>query len=88
VLRITSIHDSRGFTLKVEGKLSGPWTGELRNACAALTDQTPRPRLDLSALSFVDADGVELLGELRSAGFAVEACSGYVAAVLGIEKSS
>lgn len=86
MLRITPLHDSRGPGLRLEGKLLGPWIDELRTACAGLADQTPRPRLDLTAVSFVDAAGAALLEELRRKGFDLAACSGYVAAILRSEK--
>jgi hypothetical protein len=86
MLRVTLLHDSRGPGLKLEGKLFGPWTDELRTACEAVANQAPRPHLDLTAVSFVDAPGVELLEELRSKGFELVGCSGYVAAVLRAEK--
>ncbi len=85
MLRVTPLPDSRGPGLKLEGKLFGPWTDELRTACEAVANQTPRPRLDLTAVSFVDAAGTELLEELRSRGFELVGCSGYVAAVLRAE---
>jgi hypothetical protein len=86
MLRITPLHDSHGPGLKLEGKLCGLWTDELRTACAGVAGQTLRPRLDLTAVSFVDAPGAKLLDELRSKGFDLVACSGYVAAVLRAEK--
>jgi anti-anti-sigma regulatory factor len=86
VLRITPVHDCRGLALKVEGKLSGPWTDELRRFCAEVADQRCRPRLDLSAVSFIDASGAELLAELRDRGFSLEGCTGFVTAVLRAEK--
>jgi anti-anti-sigma regulatory factor len=86
MLRVTPLHESRGPGLKLEGKLLGPWTDELRTACEAVANQTPRPRLDLTAVSFVDASGAELLEELRNMGFELVGCSGYVAAVLRAEK--
>jgi hypothetical protein len=42
--------------------------------------------LDLSAVSFIDASGAELLAELRDRGFALEGCTGFVTAVLRAEK--
>jgi anti-anti-sigma regulatory factor len=86
MLRVTPLHDSHGPGLKLEGKLFGPWTDELRTVCAALASQTSRPRLDLTAVSFVDASGAELLEELRSNGFELVGCSGYVEAILRPEK--
>jgi ABC-type transporter Mla MlaB component len=87
MLRITSVHDFRGPGLKLEGKLLEPWIDELRTACAAeLAKQAARPRLDLTAVSFVDAAGAALLEELRRTGFDLAECSGYVAAILRSEK--
>ena len=86
MLRVTPLHDSLGSGLKLEGKLFGPWTDELRKVCAAVASQTSRPRLDLTAVSFVDASGAELLEELRRNGFELVGCSGYVAAILRPEK--
>ena len=85
MLRVTPLHDSHGPGLKLE-KLFGPWTDELRTVCAELASQTSRPRLDLTAVSFVDASGAELLEELRSKGFVLVGCSGYVEAILRPEK--
>ena len=82
MLRISPFDESRGPGLKLEGKLFGPWTDELRTACAAVASPTAQPRLDLTAVSFVDASGAELLEELRSKGFELVGCSGYVAAIL------
>lgn len=86
MLRISPLHDFPGPGLKLEGKLFGPWTAELRTACAAVASPTAQTRLDLTAVSFVDASGAELLAELRSKGFELVGCSGYVAAVLSVEK--
>ncbi len=86
MLRITPLDDSRGHGLKLEGKIFGPWTDELRTACSSVANQTPRPRLDLAAVSFIDPTGAELLEELRSKGFDLVGCSGYVAAILRAEK--
>ncbi len=86
MLRILPIDDSQGRGLKLEGKLLGPWTDELRSACDQLTSQTPRRRLDLRELSYVDAAGIELLKKLRSEGFELAACSPFVATVLHTEK--
>ena len=85
MLRITPLHDSLGAGLKLEGKVFGPWTDELRKVCAAVASQTSRPCLDLTAVSFVDASGAELLEELRNMGFELVGCSGYIAAVLRAE---
>jgi ABC-type transporter Mla MlaB component len=86
MLRITQIHDSQGPALKLEGKLLGPWTDELRLACAHLFGQTTHRRLDLAGVSYVDRAGAQLLEDLRAEGFDVTACSHFVATVLHGEK--
>jgi anti-anti-sigma regulatory factor len=86
MLRITTVHDSHGSGLKLEGKLLAPWTEEVRIACAELATKTTRPRLDLKELSFVDTAGAKLLENLRSEGFDLSACSPFVASVLHSEQ--
>jgi hypothetical protein len=69
-------------TIKLEGKLLGPWVDEVRKACAAGTDIPSRISLDLSAVSFVDAAGEGLLRDLLGRGIEVVASSSYVAELL------
>jgi ABC-type transporter Mla MlaB component len=83
MLRITHTngHDLVS-TLRLEGKLLGPWVTEL----ARLRDELPcspdRLRLDLSAVTFVDGPGVALLRDLLGRGATLVACSGLVAELL------
>jgi hypothetical protein len=78
--RIASTH--RTQTVKLEGKLLGPWVDEVSKACTAGTDPSIRINLDLSAFSVVDAAGERLLRDLIGRGIEVVACSGYVAELL------
>jgi hypothetical protein len=78
--RIAGTHQTE--TIKLEGKLLGPWVDEVRQACAAGTDPASRINLDLSALIFVDGAGERLLRDLIARGFEVVACSGYVTELL------
>src|SRR6516164_8554000 len=60
VLKITRVfHKGRGLTIKLEGEVCGPWVYSVRAACA-IRGRRPR-RLDLAAVTYVDAVGVELL---------------------------
>ena len=81
MLRITRLPDGR--TLKLEGKLVGPWVGELAALCSAFAPGT-QLRLELSAVGFVDADGLRLLSELQSRGVEM-VCMGLVAELLSRE---
>jgi hypothetical protein len=80
ITRFTGTHLNQ--TIKLEGKLLRPWVDEVRKACASGTDPACRTSLDLSALTFVDAAGEELLRELVGQGIKVVACSSYVAELL------
>jgi anti-anti-sigma regulatory factor len=83
MLRLTRTSDrNRTQTIKLEGRLSGPWVEEVRNACAAGAQSAGGIGLDLSALTFVDAAGRELLHGLIARGVEVVALSGYVAELL------
>jgi anti-anti-sigma regulatory factor len=83
VLRITWLSQKgRGLTLKVEGLILGPWVDTLRAACTARGRRPRRLRLDLAAVTYVDAAGVQLLRELMAEGAAIAACSSFVGELL------
>jgi hypothetical protein len=83
VLKITRLsRKGRGLTIKVEGQILGPWLGTLRAACTARGRRPRRLRLDLAAVTYVDAAGVQLLRELMAEGVAIAACSSFVGELL------
>ena len=57
------------MTLRVEGRITGPWVEELRAACNlhSLPEEV-QLSLELADVAFADAAGIELLKELRSRG--------------------
>ena len=67
--------------MRLEGKLLEPWVDEVRTLFPPAAGDL-LPRLDLSALTFVDAIGTELLRQLLRQGVAIESCSPFVAALL------
>jgi hypothetical protein len=69
-------------TFKVEGKLFGPWIGELESAFGRSNFDPERVFLDLARLTFVDAEGARLLKGLIRDGVRVIACSGFVAEMI------
>lgn len=82
MLRITRSDQNASVpSVKLEGKLLKPWVDEVAGLFIA-ADAQSRPRLDLSALAFVDAAGVELLHQLLLQGVQVVSCSPYVAELL------
>ena len=78
MLRITEVESAAGRSLRVEGRLAGPWIDELRRACERHAART----LDLRGLQTVDADGLKLLRQLALDGIVLERLSSYVAALL------
>ena len=56
------------FTLKLEGRVVGPWVNELRTVCKSLLANGRALTLDLSDVAYADAEGVELLMSLKLRG--------------------
>jgi hypothetical protein len=84
VLKITRVfHKGRGLTIKLEGEVCGPWVYSVRAACA-IRGRRPR-RLDLAAVTYVDAVGVELLRDLIAEGVEIAACSSFVRELLHLK---
>jgi ABC-type transporter Mla MlaB component len=83
MLRITHINAQDSVsTLRLEGKLQGPWVTEFARSCEEILCSPDRLRLDLSAVTFVDGPGVALLSDLLGRGVTLSACSGLVAELL------
>jgi ABC-type transporter Mla MlaB component len=75
-------------TLKLEGKLQGPWVDEAHAAYALSAAQASRTYLDLSGLTFADGEGAALLRELIQSGAQVVGCSSYIAELLQVSAGS
>ena len=67
MLRITTTETDERVTLKLEGKLSGPWAAELEQ-CWRTTSPAKRLVLDLSGVTFVDPTGKKVLCAIATAG--------------------
>lgn len=72
MLKISRLETAGPFSvlLKVEGQIRGDWVDALRRACEdALQGNGHRPQslaLDLSDVSFIDAEGLSLLRALAA----------------------
>lgn len=76
MFKITTQQDpaQQGPSLVVEGRLAGPWVDELRAYCQCMCDeQRPCRRIDLTGVTFIDADGKLLLSQLWQQGVELRA---------------
>lgn len=70
------------LTIKLEGQLLGPWVPAVRDACRERGRGSGRLLLDLAAVTYADAAGVQLLRELVAEGAEIAASSGFVGELL------
>jgi hypothetical protein len=73
-------------TIKLEGAVLQPWVSTVRDACSQ-RGRRKRLSLDLSAVSYVDAAGAQLLRDLMHEGIAITAWSRFVGELLHLEDS-
>lgn len=55
-------------TLRLDGRVVGPWVSELQQICESLVTAGNKLVLDLAEVSFADQGGVTLLGNLKTRG--------------------
>ena len=70
MLKITTLIHAESTTLKLEGRLAGPWVQELERCWVSTVGMRKRYPLsvDLSAVTYVDSDGKDLLKKLHQEG--------------------
>jgi hypothetical protein len=70
MLKITIDSTMNAATLKLEGRLAGPWVGELERSWRAVKDDSrDKPvMVDLCEVTFVDAEGRKLLSWMYGQG--------------------
>ena len=75
MLRITIIKNPHIITLRVEGRLTGPWVGELEHTWHAVTSDPANGRIsvDLTDVTFVGEDGKKLLEAMYGEGVRLKA---------------
>jgi anti-anti-sigma regulatory factor len=75
MLRITIDKNSRATTLRVEGRLTGPWVDELERAWRAVTIDPANGcvSVDLSDVTFVGDEGKKLLEAMYGEGAKLKA---------------
>ena len=69
---------NHSVTLKLEGRVVGPWVGELRRICEPLLAEDRALKLDLAEVSYVDEQGVSALNSFKSRGVKLKNCSPFI----------
>ena len=66
MLKITIHEDAKARTMRLKGKIVGPWVEEVSRAWQSLAPSlgSKELRLDLRGVAFVDSEGVKLLREI------------------------
>jgi len=82
MLRVTLIRKEDRTALKVEGSLTGPWVGELRECWRKLVQEGALVEVDLGALNYADANGVALLRAIEEQGSRLLGSSAFVDSLL------
>jgi anti-anti-sigma regulatory factor len=84
MLRITVISGAPSRTFKVEGRIVGDTIGELRRVCEeALADNGHTALvLDLTDVSFLDHEGIELIRQLHRRNVVLTNYSEFIAELL------
>lgn len=73
---------NRVVRLLLEGQVTGPWVEQLRRSCEETLRQRAQVILDLTDVSFIDADGIALLKAFGDRGVTVTDPSPFVTELL------
>ena len=78
MLKISEPVTNHAVTLKLEGRLIGPWVAELKNACEQHLAAKQSLNLDFADVTFADRTGLALLLRLRAQGVTLVNCSPFL----------
>jgi anti-anti-sigma regulatory factor len=73
MLKITEHTQGSATTLELEGRLAGPWVGELRDSWRRARAADQHIGLVLRQVTFIDATGKQLLAEIIRSGASITA---------------
>jgi ABC-type transporter Mla MlaB component len=70
MLRITATDNPRILTFRLEGRLEGPWVGELEQCWRSVLNGASQPTVcvDLTGVTYIDAAGKARLVEMHEQG--------------------
>lgn len=70
---------NHAITLRLEGRVIGPWVAELQKSCEELLGEGRLVKLHLAEVEYLDSDGALLISSLQSRGVSVVECSPFIA---------
>jgi anti-anti-sigma regulatory factor len=70
------------ITLSVEGRIVSEWVAVVEHECRQAALDTSRVQLDLAAVTFIDARGIDVLRRLVTDGVAVVNCREFIGTLL------
>ncbi len=84
MLMISKIkQDSENLTLKIDGKIEGPYVEELEQACNCACARNKKTiTLDFSGVTFIDDEGLEALSKLKDERMEIVKCSAFIKTLL------
>ena len=84
MLRITILADAVSPTLRLEGKLVGPWVREAETCWRRVLEDRMGAvlHLDLTGVTMIDADGKALLARAHAHGATFSACGCMMRAII------
>jgi ABC-type transporter Mla MlaB component len=83
MLKITTLITEQQTIFKLAGALSGPWVGELNRHWQRVASFRQGVRMvDLTEVTFIDAEGEAFLTEMRRAGTELLAADCFIKAIV------
>ena len=85
MLKISQIKPvNHDVTLRLEGRVVGPWVRELQKSCEEMLREGRSLELHLADVEFMDTQGVALLSSLRVRGVSLLECPPFAAEQLKV----
>ena len=80
MLKISLVNGgNHGVSLRLEGRIAGPWAAELHELCEKLLRENRQINLNMADVVFLDRSAAQLLARLKSRGVVLTDCSPFTA---------
>jgi len=89
MLRIEKVgEDAASVTLRLEGRVVAQWVVALEDECQRVLQRSKRLILDVAGVTFIDRDGVAMLGHMNGKRLQVVNCSPFLRELLRCPEGS